>query len=173
MNKIIKIVLPILFLAVLSNCATTSGSVVDDGSIESKLQRIYDNGTYKNSNIYASSYNGELLLTGQVPNAKTRNDVIFDARAMPGVNKIYDYMDIRLPQSITSKTTDTYTTTQVRGKIFNLDDVNSNSVKVITTNNVVYLFGVVTKTQATAIANAAASINGVEKVVTLFSYVNR
>jgi len=173
MNKIKNLIILILLLPILYNCATTgAGSVVDDSNIESKLQRNYDK-NYKNANVYASSYNGELLLTGQVPNAKTKDEALFDARATPGVNKIYDYLDIRLPQSIASKTTDSYTTTQVKAKIFNLDGVSSNSIKVVTTNNIVYLAGVVTKAQATVVANAAASINGVEKVVTLFSYINR
>lgn len=174
MNKVKNLIFAGLFSSILCNCATVNtGSVVDDSKIESKLQRIYDSNDYKNANIYVSSYNGEVLLTGQVPTAKIKENAGFDAKAMPGVNKIYDYMDIRLPQSITAKTTDSFTTTQVRAKIFNLDGISSNNIKVVTTNNVVYLAGVVTKAQATQVANAAASINGVEKVITTFSYINR
>ncbi|MCC2645365.1 MAG: hypothetical protein K0R49_700 [Burkholderiales bacterium] len=174
MNKIKNLVLTFMFSSILCNCATVnSGSVVDDGKVEGKLQNIYDSSEYKNANIYVSSYNGEVLLTGQVPNIKTKENAEFDARATPGVNKIYDFLDIRLPQSLAAKTTDSFTTTQVRAKILNLEGVSSNNIKVVTTNNIVYLAGVVTKAQATLIANAAASINGVDKVITIFNYISR
>lgn len=192
MNKIKHIILIIFFLPVLYNCASlavgaavvaasttavvatdprSSGAVVDDNTIEAKLQHVYNG--YKDSNIYVNSYNGAILLTGQAATAKVRESAEFEAKSTPGVKQIYDYTDIRLPQSIASRTTDSYTTTQVRGKILNLSGVSSNSIKVVTTNNVVYLAGVVTKEQATQVANAAASVNGVEKVVTLFDYINR
>lgn len=158
--------------AVVATDPRTSGVVVDDNSIETKLQYKY-NRNYNNSNIYINSYNGAILLTGQVPTTKVRESAEFDARATPGVRQIYNHLEIRLPQSAFSKATDSYTTTQVRGKIFRLDGISSNSIKVITTNNVVYLAGIVTKAQAIEVANVAASVNGVEKVVTLFDYINR
>ena len=48
---------------------------------------------------------------------------------------------------------------------------DSNSIKVVTTNDVVYLLGIVTEAQASQISNTASSIGGVKKVVTLFQYV--
>lgn len=158
--------------AVVATDPRSSGAVVDDNTIETKLQLKY-NSNYKNANIYVNSYNGAILLTGQVPDAKTKENVEFEARATPGVRQIYDYLDIRLPQSIGAKTTDSYTTTQVRGKILSLEGVSSNSIKVVTTNNVVYLAGVVTAAQAQKVESAAASVNGVDKVVALFDYINR
>lgn len=193
MNKIKHLIVIILFLPVLYNCAAvavgavaaaagttavvatdprSSGSIVDDNTIETKLQYAYNN-NYKDANIYVNSYNGAILLTGQVPNARTRESAEFEAKSTPGVKQIYDYLDIRLPQSMVSRTTDSYTTTQVRGKILGISGVSSNNIKVVTTNNVVYLAGVVTRDQAAQVANAAASVNGVEKVVTIFDYINR
>lgn len=149
----------------------TSGVVVDDNTIETKLQYKYDK--YPNSNIYVTSYNGSILLTGQANDKKAIETAIFTAKSTPGVRQIYNYLDVRLPQSITAKTTDSYTTTQVKAKIFAIQGINSNDVKVITTDNVVYLCGIVTKDNGQKISKAAASIGGVTKVVTLFEYVNK
>lgn len=192
MSKIKHLIVITVFLPILYNCAAvavgavgvaagtaafvatdprSSGTFVDDNSITTKLQYKY--GDYKNSNIYVNSYNGVILLTGQVPDTKTREEVEFDAMSTPGVRQIYNYLDIGKPQSIGAKTTDSYTTTQVRGKILNLEGVSSNSIKVVTTNNVVYLAGMVTKDQAVKVENAAASVNGVDKVITIFDYINR
>lgn len=146
-----------------------SGTVVDDNKIEAKLKLKYAD--YTNTNIYVNSYGGKLLLTGQVANKQTESDAIFEAKAMPGVKKIYDYMEIRLPQSFASITADTYTTTQVKSKIFAIPGVSSNSVKVITTNSTVYLLGILPKEQIAQVAKAASEINGVKKVVTIFEYI--
>lgn len=155
--------------AVVATDPRTSGSVVDDNTIEARLKLKYD--SYTNANIYVHSYNGSVLLTGQVADAATRESAEFDAKTTVGVKQIYDYLEMRLPQSFGAVTTDSYTTTQVRGKILKLDGVDSNSVKVVTTNDVVYLMGVVTPEQAKAIAKAAASVGGVKKVITLFQYI--
>lgn len=155
--------------AVVATDPRTSGAVVDDNTIETKLKLKYTD--YPDSNIYVHSYNGAVLLTGQIPNTNVKESAEFAAKSTPGVKQIYDYLEIRLPQSFTSATADSYTTTQVRAKILKLSGIDSNSVKVVTTNDVVYLSGVVTQEQAKQIATAAASVGGVKRVVTMFQYV--
>lgn len=154
---------------VVASDPRNAGTVVDDNKIEAKLKLKYAD--YDNANIYVNSYNGGVLLTGQVPNKQMQKDAEFEAKVTPGVKKIYDYLDVRLPQSFGSITTDSYTTTQVKSKIVTIPGVFSNNVKVVTTNDIVYLLGMVTKAQATQISSASAQINGVKKVVTLFEYV--
>ncbi|MBY0379845.1 MAG: BON domain-containing protein, partial [Burkholderiales bacterium] len=88
------------------------------------------------------------------------------------VRQIYNYVDIRLSQGFTTETTDAYTTTQVKSKLLGLSGIDSNKVKVVTTNSVVYLLGIVSKEQAKKIAEATASIGGVSRVVTLFEYIS-
>ena len=155
-------------VAVASDPRTTGG-LIDDNNIETKLKSKFLE--YKDSNIYVHSYNGNLLLTGQVVNANVRESAEFEAKATPGVKQIYDYLDLRLPQSFASITRDTYTTTQLRTKILNLNNVSINNIKVITTNDVVYLMGVVTPEQGKQVAMAASKVGGVTKVITLFQYI--
>ena len=155
--------------AMIATDPRTTGAVVDDNSIEAKLKYQYSN--YPNANIYVNSYNGKVLLTGQVPDAATRESAEFAAKVLPGVTQIQDYLDMRLPQSFSATSTDAYTTTQVRAKLLKVPGIDSNSVKVVTTNDVVYLLGVVTQDQAKQASTAAASISGVKKVITLFQYI--
>ena len=155
--------------AVVATDPRTTGAVFEDNTIEVKLKHQYSG--YANSNIYVNSYNGNVLITGQIPDANTRESAIFAAKVTPGVKQIYDYLEIRLPQSFTGTATDSYTTTQVRAKILKLKDIDSNSVKVVTTNDIVYLLGIVTEAQASQVSSEASSIGGVKKVITLFQYV--
>ncbi|MEN9391528.1 MAG: hypothetical protein RL017_826 [Pseudomonadota bacterium] len=155
--------------AVVATDPRTSGAVIDDNTIQTKLKLKY--ASYPNANIYVNSYNGNVLLTGQIPDARTKESAEFQAKATPGVKQIYDYLAIRLPQSLFAASTDSYTTAQVRTKIFKIKAVEGNSVKVVTTDDVVYLQGIVTPEQATLVTNAAASTGGVKKVITLFDYI--
>jgi osmotically-inducible protein OsmY len=157
-------------VAAVATDPRTNGTIIDDNANELKLRRQY--ATYNQSNIYVQVYNGSVLLTGQVANSALKESATQTAKLLPGISKIYNYLDIGAPQSISSKTTDTYTTTQVRTKILKLKDIHNSSFKVITTNNVVYLIGIVTQHQATEIAQITATIGGVTKVITLFDYVN-
>lgn len=150
----------------------SSGVVVDDNTIETKLQFKY-NANYPKSNIYVNSYNGSVLLTGQVIDQQAKERAEFDAKVAPGVRQIYNYLEIRLPQSIASRSNDSLITTEIRTKILGLDGVKSSSIKVITTNSVAYLFGIVNQDQGKKVADAVANIDGVSKVVTLFEYVSK
>ena len=151
--------------------ARKTGTVVDDNTIATKLQsKISDN--YPKANIYVTCYNGVVLLTGQTDDKKSKDNIAFEAKTVPGVRQVYNYVDIRLSQGFTAETTDAYTTTQVKSKLLGLSGVDSNKVKVVTTNSVVYLLGIVSKKQAKKIADATASIGGVTRVITLFEYTS-
>ncbi len=143
--------------------------VFDDNIIETKVyNQIYND--YPSANIYISCYKGAVLLTGQVLSEKIKSGALFDAKTIPGVIKIYDYIDVRLEQSVVSATQDSYTTTQIKSKLLTLDNIKSNNIKVVTTNSVVYLMGTVNQSDAIVASDAAATINGVTKVITLFDY---
>jgi len=190
LHKIKLILISILVIALINGCAAViigtvavvggtaayvatdprkTGTVVDDNTIAVKVSNKISS-DYPDANIYVTCYNGVVLLTGQAANNNTKDGVLFTAKTVPGVRQIYNYVDIRLPQSITSRTEDSYTTTQVKSKLIGLENVDSNDIKVVTTTSVVYLLGVVTKKQSHAAAKVAASTGGVKKVVTLFEY---
>ncbi|HMT03341.1 MAG TPA: BON domain-containing protein [Burkholderiales bacterium] len=195
--KILKFILPFLFacffLQSLQGCAAvavgaiaagaagtttiiatdprSSGVIVDDNTTETKLHLNFSQ-NLSDANIYVNSYNGVVLLSGQAPTEATKSKAGFTTKAMPGVKQLYNYLDVRLPQSYVARSEDTFTTAQVRAKILSLKGVSSNNIKVITTNSVVYLLGVLSVDQAKQVANVAAKTNGVSKVVTLFEYVS-
>lgn len=149
----------------------SSGVIVDDNTNETKLQLNFGQ-NLKNANVYVNSYNGVVLLSGQVPNEETKLKAAFTTKTTPGAKQLYNYLDIRLPQSYVARSEDAFTTAQVRTKILALKGIPSNNIKVITTNSVVYLLGILSVEQAKQVANAAAKIGGVNKVVTLFEYVS-
>lgn len=148
----------------------STGTIVDDNTTEMKLQ--YALNKFESSNIYVNIYNGGALLTGQVADNKLREKAVFEAKATPHIRKVYDFLRIGFTQSVVSKTEDTYITSQVKSTLLGLKDVRSNNVKVITTEKIVYLFGIVTPNEGNKISQAASNVNNVKKVITIFEYVS-
>lgn len=150
----------------------SSGTVMNDNTIQSKLAAKYGNSDdFPDSKIEVDVYTGEVLLSGQVKTNELKAFAENVARGYPGVIKIYDYLEVRLPASATSRSRDSLITTQVKAELFGTSNISSNNIKVVTTNTVVYLMGMVSPAEAELAANVAAKVGGVTKVVTLFQYV--
>jgi osmotically-inducible protein OsmY len=152
-----------------STGARTTGAAWDDQSLARNLASTL-NDMYPGNNIETTAYNRNVLLTGQVSSQKIKNEVEKVAQDYPGVRKIHNYLTIGKKESLAQKSKDAWITTKAKSKLVTLKGVEANNIKVVTTNGVVYLFGVVTKHQAIAIKNNLRRIDGVKRVVTFFEY---
>lgn len=148
-----------------------SGEVWDDKVISSKLSAKYSNADdFPDSNIYVDVFNQKVLLTGQVKSESQSQFAENIARGQPGVIKIYNYLNVRLPSSVSSRSKDSMITTQLKAQLLGTGGIPSNNIKVETTGAVVYMMGYLTESQGEAASRVAAKVGGVEKVVTLFDY---
>ena len=149
----------------------TGGSVVDDKTIQTKLALKYgETDSFPDSNIYVDVYSSEVLLTGQVKTKELRGYAENVARGYPGVVKVYNHLDIRLPSSAKARSTDTLITLQLKTQLFGTSNVSSNNIKIETTNSIVYMMGVVTPLEAESATAVASKVGGVAKVITFFHY---
>lgn len=146
---------------------------VEDESIETKAIvniRAKDE-SFDDAHIIAVSYNGFVLLAGQVQTAKMKNDAADVVRKIPGVRRIYNEFEIAQPTELGVRSGDTWITTQVKSKLLFYSDTPSSRVKVVTENGVVYLMGLLSTEEADRVANAAAEVSGVKRVVRLFEII--
>lgn len=159
-------------VAVLADRRTT-GTIIEDNSIELKaIQKVKSSEIDDTSNISVTSYNERVLITGQAQNKQTKNQITQIIKQIPKVRTIYNEVDIAPNNSITNSSYDTWLTTKVKAKLTSNPDVNPLNIKVITSNKVVYLMGLVSQPEAEAATDVARNISGVEKVVKLFEYVD-
>ena len=156
--------------AVVANDPRTTGTVVEDQSIELKAAKvIHDDPELKDqTNINVTSYNQVVLLTGQSPTASLRKKAVDLVSTIEKVRKVHDEIVISAPTSIMSRTNDTVLTTKVKTKLFANDDLNATHIKVVSEGGVVYLLGIVPEEDATLAAEIASTTGGVQKVVKLF-----
>ena len=155
--------------AAVASDPRSGDGVFDDQSLRRKVDDAI-NATVPGNNVEVTSYNQSILLTGQVisPDNKAKSETM--ALQVPGVKKVYNYIEIGKSQSASQTSKDAYLTSAIKSNLLFSKGVSSNDVKVVTTNGVVYLMGMVDPYQAKRMAKAASEIDGVKSVVTLFEY---
>lgn len=155
--------------AAVASDPRSGDGVFDDQSLRRKVDDAI-NATVPGNNVEVTSYNQSILLTGQVisPDNKTKSETM--ALQVPGVKKVYNYIEIGKSQSASQTSKDAYLTSAIKSNLLFSKGVSSNDVKVVTTSGVVYLMGMVDPYQAKRMAKAASEIDGVKSVVTLFEY---
>ena len=154
----------------------TAGTVIDDQTIELKLQDALNQQLPPGNHISVTSYNGAALLTGQVISAPARQQAEEIARRIdPPVREVYNELVIGPTLSLSVQGNDALLTTKVKTSLFqinNLPDFDPSRVKVVTENGVVYLLGLVRPVEADAAAEIASRVAGVRQVVTIFEYIH-
>ncbi|OJA04106.1 BON domain-containing protein [Halomonas sp. QHL1] len=158
-----------------SNYAQRSDDVE---AIDTTIEREVDaalkraDGRLGDARIRAHSYNGVVLLVGQVPSEELRDKAGEVASNLRGVTDVHNELTIaaRLPAS--QRLTDTWLTTNVISHLATNDRIDSSKIKVTTENASVYLMGRVTREEADRIVNAASSVGGVQRIVKVFDYLD-
>ena len=126
----------------------------------------------KTGKISVTSFNRQVLLTGQVPDETTRSRATEVVKGVPDVRTVFNELGISGVTSLTSRANDTAITGNVKTRLLRDERVSANNVKVVTETGVVYLMGLVTQAEANAAADIARTTSGVTKVVTLFETIN-
>ena len=88
------------------------------------------------------------------------------------VQSVVNELAIGLPRSITGRSSDALLTSKVKASFIDAKDLFSNSLKVVTSQGVVYLMGRVTEREATRAAEVARGVGGVQKVVKVFEIIS-
>lgn len=191
MNKLIQIALAGVVLSQLQGCATavvggaaatgsavaldrrTAGVFLGDQEIELRAQNRLGDAIAKNAgNISSTSYNRQVLLTGQVLDEATRARASEIVKGVPDVRTVYNELSLSGVTSLTSEANDAGITSKVKTRLLRDESVPGTKVKVVTEAAVVYLMGLVTQNEAKVATEIARTTSGVTKVVILFEFIN-
>ncbi|PJX15451.1 BON domain-containing protein [Halomonas sp. 141] len=170
----------------LSGCANNSGSNPSnygqrssdvqavDATIEREAERSLSRADARlgDARIRAHSYNGTLLLVGQVPSDELKSMAGNVASNLRGVNQLHNELTIAANLPASQRLADTWLTTNVISHLATNDQIDSSKLKVTTENATVYLMGMVTREEADRIVNAASGVAGIQRIVKVFDYLN-
>jgi len=146
----------------------TSGTMIDDDSIETRISRGVRERYGENTHVNVTSFNRSVLLTGEVPEEARRAEIEKLAQGSANVRNIANELQVGAPSSLGARANDSYITTKVKGRILDSNKVNPIHVKVVTEAGVVYLMGIVTEQEAADAVDVARNTGGVVKVVRIF-----
>jgi osmotically-inducible protein OsmY len=120
-----------------------------------------------------TSYNYNVLLTGEVPDAQTKAEIEKIVMQIAQVKGVVNELQVAGRSTLGARGNDTYLTGRVKAAFVAENKFAANHVKVVTEAGVVYLLGLVTRKEADDATAIARSISGVRKVVRVFEYLTQ
>jgi osmotically-inducible protein OsmY len=149
----------------------TTGTQIEDQAIELKgsarAREVSPSG-----HINVTSYNRQVLLTGEVPNDVDRRAVEQALKGIENVRSVTSELAIAGNSSLGSRSNDAVISGKVKASFVDAKDMQANAIKVVTERSTVYLMGMVTEREAGRAADLARSVSGVQKVVRVFEVIS-
>jgi osmotically-inducible protein OsmY len=150
----------------------TSGAQLDDEAIELRAaNQIRSNlGTRVRASV--TSYNRQVLLTGEVPNLQDKQRVEEVVKSVESVASVVNELAVLNSPSLMDRSADTLLTGRVKAMLLDARELQSNAFKIVTERNTVYLMGRVTQREADRATEVVRGTPGVQKVVRLLEIIS-
>jgi osmotically-inducible protein OsmY len=156
--------------AMIATDRRSAGAQLDDETIELKVATQANTEFGDRIHFNATSYNGFVLLTGEVPDQGMWASVGNMVKNTEKVRGVHNELVVAPLSDYSSRSNDTYITSKVKTRMIEANKFPPNLVKVVTERGVVYLMGIVSKEEGDAAAEIAATTAGVVRVVKFFQY---
>ncbi len=150
----------------------TSGAYVEDQAIETKAFDRIGKQFQSAVHVNVTSYNRNVLISGEVPDDATRAQIEHIVANIQNVRKTHNDLLVAGNSSLTSRSSDSLITSNVKMRFMGDKRFSATSIKVVTENGTVYLMGIVNRAEAGAAAEVASGTSGVQRVIELFEFVN-
>lgn len=157
--------------AIVAADRRTSGAQLEDETIELKASSRVREALGDRVHVVVTSFNRQVLLTGEVPDQVTRETVEQIVRKVDNVNGVINELGIHIVSSLSQRSNDLLLTTKVRATLIDARDLSAGAFKVQTERGTVHLMGRVTAREAERATNLVRSISGVQRVVRAFEII--
>ncbi|MDN6179567.1 MAG: BON domain-containing protein [Halomonas subglaciescola] len=173
-------------LLLLGGCATNSSSNQShygqrtndakaiDSTIENQSKKALKHADARlgEARIRVHSYDGSVLLVGQVPSEELSDKAAEVVESLRAVETVHNELDIAASLPASQRLTDTWLTTNVKSQLATNDHIDSSKLKITTENASVYLMGIVSRQEAKRIVAAVSDVSGVRRIVKVFDYLD-
>lgn len=186
-----RITLPLMLAVLLSGCAHTMaylsgpgvtdespgnrtvGMVVEDTNIETKITgNLYKaDSRFRDRPIKVASYNGIVLLAGNVADDAMSEKALSIARKMRGVRNVHSELQIGPARNWQNTGNDAWVQSKIKTIMYSTRDFPASRIKVVTESGVVYLMGLVTEQEANEAVQIIKDISGIRRIVKIFEYI--
>ena len=158
--------------AMVASDRRTSGAQLEDESIELRAKaRIRDN-LGERVHVNVTSFNRQVLLTGEVTAEKDRQAVVQLVERIENVKAVVNELAVMPMSNLSERSNDLLIVAKVKASFVDSRDLFANSFKVVTERGTVYLMGRVTQREANSATQLTRNVGGVNKVVRLFEIIS-
>ena len=109
----------------------SAGAVANDGLIETKSALHLSQTNFSSSHITTTSYEGNVLLSGEVGTEDDKEKAAQIVKSINEVNTVYNELAVMPNSSFTSRMSDSITASKIRAALLDNKQVTLTSLKVV------------------------------------------
>ena len=144
----------------------STGAQVDDQNIELRASSSLSGTFGERAHINVTSYNAQVLITGEVLTEQDKQQAQQIVGKVPGVRSVVNELGVMPVTSFSQRSEDSLITAKVKASMVDASDVFGTLFKVVTERSTVYLMA-----EANRATEIARSTSGVQRVVRVLEIV--
>ncbi|WP_442775273.1 BON domain-containing protein [Sphaerotilus montanus] len=149
----------------------SSGVQLEDETIELKAGQRIRSVAGERSHVNVTSYQRQVLLTGEVYNEADKAAIEAAIGKIDGVKSVVNDLAVMWPSSTSERSRDLLLVGKIKATFVDAAGLASNAFTVVAERGVVYLMGRVTEEEATRAIELARTVPGAVKVVRLVDVI--
>ena len=157
--------------AMVASDRRTTGIQVEDEMIEQRSATAIRENFGSKEHINITSYNRQVLITGEVSSDTVRRQVESLIGRVENVRAVVNELAIGPASSTSERASDVLLVAKVKASMVDAEDVFANVYKVVGERGTVYLMGRVTQREAKRATDVVRGVSGVKRVVRVFEYI--
>ena len=157
--------------AMVASDRRTTGIQVEDETIEQRSATAIRENFGSKEHINITSYNRQVLITGEVSTDTVRRQVESLIGRVENVRAVVNELAIGPASSFSDRSSDAVLVAKVKASMVDTEDVFANVYKVVGERGTIYLMGRVTQREAKRATDVVRGVSGVKRVVRVFEYI--
>jgi osmotically-inducible protein OsmY len=167
---------PLLFGGVIGGAMVASdrrsaGIQLEDETIEQRSATAIRENFGSKEHINITSYNRQVLITGEVSNDTVRRQVESLISRVENVRAVVNEMAIGAASSNSDRANDVLLVAKVKASMVDTEDVFANVFKIVGERGTIYMMGRVTQREAKRATDVVRGVSGVKRVVRVLEYI--
>ena len=157
--------------AMVATDRRSPGIQLEDEMIEQRSATAIRENFGSKEHINITSYNRQVLLTGEVSNPAVRSQAEALIGRIENVRAVVNEIAIGSASSTSDRASDVLLVAKVKASMVDSEDVFANIYKVVAERGTVFMMGRVTQTEAKRATDVVRGVSGVKRVVRVFDYI--
>jgi osmotically-inducible protein OsmY len=167
---------PLMFGGVLGGAMVasdrrTAGIQLEDEGIEQRSAAAMRENFGTKEHINITSYNRQVLITGEVSNDTVRVQAEQLVGRVQNVRTVVNELAVGPASTLGDRSSDVVLVAKVKAAMVDTEDVFANVYKVVGERGTIYLMGRVTQREAKRATDVVRGVSGVKRVVRVFEYI--